>query len=114
MDNDGDTALIHANQPSRRLPIIYPNGSLDHQSVVETLLEAGADINAKNNDGMTALISASIYDYLSIVETLLQAGADKNAYDNIVSTALLWAVVSHHQSIVGVILPRKAPGSNEL
>ena len=58
---------------------------------VTSLLE-GTDINMQNEeDGMTALISASINGKRDIVELLLKAGADPNIKDALGQTALMGA-----------------------
>ena len=49
----------------------------DHE-VLATLLEAGANVNARNNKGNTALIFASMYNTYKSVKVLLEAGADIN------------------------------------
>ncbi len=40
-----------------------------------TLLEAGADVNAKDNDGSTALMTGEEVGHTEIVEMLKKAGA---------------------------------------
>ena len=52
------------------------------------LIEAGADLNLKNNEGSTALHSAAFLCRLEIVEKLLENGADKELLNNYGSTAL--------------------------
>ena len=39
--------------------------------MVELLLESGADVNARDEDGSTALMCACEHGYIDIVETLL-------------------------------------------
>jgi uncharacterized protein len=54
--------------------------------VAIALIEAGADVNIKNNEGSTALHSAAFLCHTEIVEALLENGADKtlkNNYGNI-------------------------------
>ena len=44
---------------------------------VQTLLNAGADVNAKNRFGDTALKNAKENGHIEIVDLLLQAGAEE-------------------------------------
>ena len=46
---------------------------------VKSLLEKGADINAKNAEGMTALMEAASQGHANVVKLLLDEGADINA-----------------------------------
>ncbi|MDA2938760.1 ankyrin repeat domain-containing protein, partial [Acidobacteria bacterium AH-259-A15] len=48
---------------------------------IQALLRAGADVNAKDAAGFTALRYAALRGYTSAVETLLEAGADVNVKD---------------------------------
>jgi len=57
------------------------------------LLEAGADVNFRNNDGSTPLLIAAFFCHTEIVEALLKNGADKNIRNNAGSTALESIVV---------------------
>eukprot|EP00757_Euglenozoa_sp_SAG-D1_P016279 gene16279-22561_t len=43
-----------------------------HSNVVKVLLQAGADIQAKNQDGVTALMLACDNGHSNVVEMLLQ------------------------------------------
>jgi len=52
------------------------------------LIEAGADVNQRNDDGSTALITAAFMAHPDIVQALLDAGADRSITNNAGSTAL--------------------------
>ena len=52
------------------------------------LIQDGADVNSRNNDGATPLITAAFLCRTEIVQALLDHGADKNARNNAGATAL--------------------------
>lgn len=56
------------------------------------LLSAGADANAKDDDGLTALMYAAMYASADCVELLLAQGAAPNAKSNSGLTALMLAI----------------------
>ena len=58
----------------------------------KALIHKGADVNASNISGKTALHMASIDGSSDIVQLLIDAGVDVNASDNDGGTALKWAV----------------------
>ncbi|CAM9555167.1 unnamed protein product [Ectocarpus sp. 6 AP-2014] len=49
--------------------------------VVQTLLEAGADVCARDSAGGTALHAATLHRHVDVVRVLLEAGSDCNAID---------------------------------
>jgi hypothetical protein len=55
--------------------------------IARALIEAGAEVNLKNNEGSTPLHSAAFLCRLEIVEMLLENGADKDLLNNYGSTA---------------------------
>ncbi len=81
------------------------NGDLPR---VKTLLAKGADINAKDSNGATALIVASLYGNLEVVRELLSKGADINAKDHDGMTALMLASITGHVDVVQVLLAKGA------
>jgi hypothetical protein len=71
---------------------------------VAMLLENGADVNATDKWGRTALLWASHYGYTEIVKMLLKEGADVDASDNNGDMALIGATVYGHTEIVKKLL----------
>ena len=71
----------------------------DNLEIVELLLAAGADVNAKDVYGNTALIWASNKGNLDIVELLLASGANVNETNSSGYTALEYAVNKGYSEI---------------
>jgi len=67
---------------------------------VQALLGKGADVNAKDDMGETALIIAAYYGHTDTVKVLLEEGADVNAKNNKGITALRAAKLAGHNEIV--------------
>jgi ankyrin repeat protein len=95
---------IHAAQAAQQqrkqateleLQMIYEanHGTLTKSSL-DNYLSEGADINAKNNRGYTALIVAAWYDNIDAVKILIDAGADINARSQQGLTALMVATLA--------------------
>lgn len=51
--------------------------------VTKALCKAGCNVNAKNKEGETPLLTASARGYHDIVECLAEHGADLNATDKV-------------------------------
>ncbi|MBD2302569.1 ankyrin repeat domain-containing protein [Nostoc sp. FACHB-87] len=64
----------------------------DNLCQVKEIIARGADINAPNTDGLTALITASAKSRLSILKELLVLGANPNIGDDDGKTPLMYAV----------------------
>lgn len=75
-----------------------------HIAVVELLLAAGADINAKNKQGETMLYSASAGNHMDVIQILIDAGIDVNSKSTESNTALMLAASEGHSKIVKVLL----------
>ncbi len=54
--------------------------------IANALIDAGADLSVKNNDGATALHVAAFFCRVEITQKLLDAGADKTARNNFGAT----------------------------
>lgn len=87
----GDTALIRASW----------NG---HTEIVEALVEAGADVNVKDENGNIALIWASAVGYIEIVKALIEAGADVDAEYEDGCTALTASAELGNTEVVETLL----------
>lgn len=78
---------------------------------VQELLAAGADVNAGNRYGATALAYACDKGHTAVVNLLLERGANPNAKDSFYNfTPLGWAVQEGHAEIVRALLAKGAEG----
>ncbi|CAG8956335.1 hypothetical protein HYFRA_00003715 [Hymenoscyphus fraxineus] len=68
---------------------IHPNST--QLDVIKFLVENGADINAKDSDGMTALSNAVYLGNETVVQCLLENRADANIPDDLGRSALFFA-----------------------
>ena len=75
-----------------------------HKHVVKTLLEHGANVNAIDTTGVTAIGCAAGYGRRSIVSMLLAWGADARRPDAEGETPLLKAAWGGHADIVGMLI----------
>merc|ERR1711902_283161 len=83
------------------LMLAVSHGRLD---MVDLLLEAGADVNIRDEDGSTALMCAAEHGHMDIVKLLMKhPEININAVDNDGATALRVAMDASHRDI-GVLL----------
>lgn len=80
---NGFTALIYAAEGNTGTP-----------EVIDMLAKAGADLDARDKDGSTALMIGSRLKHAARVERLVELGADVSAVNNRGETALMYACAS--------------------
>ena len=76
---------------------------INNVDVLKALLDAGAKINATNNEGQTALMIAASNALVNNVRTLILAGADINARDKEGLTPLMYAKEEEKSAVVRLL-----------
>jgi ankyrin repeat protein len=78
-------------------------------AAVQALLAKGAEVDAKDNGGMTPLMWASEEGHLDVVQALITNGADINAktFENGM-TPLMWASEEGHLDVAQALITKGA------
>jgi ankyrin repeat protein len=79
-----------------------------HLEIVQKLIAARANLDAKTSDGLTALMQASQIGNLPIAKALLAAGADLNVKRNDGATALIGACQNGHVDVALELIKARA------
>jgi hypothetical protein len=79
---------LNKRNPEGGATALIAAASFGQNGTTSLLIEAGADLEVKNNEGSTALHTAAFLCREKIVKVLLAKGADRNARNNAGSTAL--------------------------
>jgi len=104
-DNSGKTPLDRARAADVAKLIeagadadyaLHDLASVGYVDRVRQLVDAGADVNAKDNNGRTPLRWAASEGHADVARLLVDAGADVNAKDNNGWTPLRWAASEGH------------------
>lgn len=74
-----------------------------NSDIVQILIDQGADVNAKNHRGLTALMGAAWAGRLDIVRKLLIYGAEIKARTTDGKTALIFANEREHFNIIALL-----------
>ena len=76
-------------------------------AVVQELLDAGADVNATDKHGGTALMMAAVNGHTDTVQVLLDAGADINMKHGFGKSAKMLAAEKGHSEVVELLEAEK-------
>jgi len=79
---------LNISEPRRNSSPLITAAAFGELEASKILIDAGANLNYKNDDGSTALHTAAFFGHLKIVEELLKKGTDKNLKNNDGKTAL--------------------------
>lgn len=92
-------------------PVLLAYVWRDSKGKVEKLLALGADVNAEDVDGDTALHGAARSGNVEILQMLLDKGALPNAKNKQGGTPLMWAAVYGNAEAANLLLNRGADAS---
>ena len=81
---------------------------------VQSLIDRGADVNARKGRYGNALQAASSKGHLNVVYILLESGADVNARGGKYGSALGAAIAEGHQTVIKLLLDSGAEDTGEL
>jgi hypothetical protein len=94
----------HANRAQPANGCLLRAAREGNADTVKALLSApGADVNATDERGSTALIEAARYGHDDVARALITAGANVKARDNDGKKALMLAVAGSHDDVVRVL-----------
>jgi ankyrin repeat protein len=115
-DNNGVTALMRVAQygydyQDDYVYFGYDNWEQDYNNmkdIARILIEKGADLNLKDNDGFNALMWAVQNDNYDIAKILIENGADLNLKDKGGLTAFMWAARLGDENIGKMLIEKGA------
>jgi uncharacterized protein len=82
----------HPNQPERTWSALHYATFAGHASLVEDLLSAGADVNARSTNGSTVVMMAAREGHAALAKRLLEAGANPALKNDYADDAVVWAM----------------------
>ncbi|XP_059092196.1 protein TANC2-like isoform X3 [Tigriopus californicus] len=94
----------HISDYLTNAPLVSVFANQGYLDMVALLIEFGADINAINSNGMTALMFAAKQGHLDIVRLLFQHGAVINLIDKTEMSALVFAAKSGHLNTISFLV----------
>lgn len=84
---EAGTNINRKDQMSGSAPLVSAV-SFGRTAIAKALIDAGADLNLKNNEGSTALHVAAFFCHIEIVQMLIDAKADKSIKNNFGATPM--------------------------
>ncbi len=93
-------------------PLHVAAGFKEDTSVIQALLDVGAELDARDARGRTPLhLAAAFNENPAVIRAFLDAGADRNARDEFDSTPLHFAAMYGNQRAIVVLLYAGADGN---
>ncbi|KAJ5577124.1 ankyrin repeat-containing domain protein [Penicillium sp. DV-2018c] len=106
LEAGAQTDLIHPSGEKKGSALNCATRNATDISLLKSLLDFGADVDASGNDGKTALTHAARTDNASFAMLLLEYGADINAVSADGSTPLTTAITYNSHNVLRLILNR--------
>ncbi|SVB74620.1 uncharacterized protein METZ01_LOCUS227474 [marine metagenome] len=100
--------LVGCEKPQPLDISIHDAAKAGNIEAVKQHLAAGADVNAKNEGGLTPLHPAAYEGHMEIVELLIAKGADVNTKDVDGLTSLHFAASNGHKDVVELLIAEGA------
>lgn len=104
---DGGKNFLFKDLIDIATPLYYAS-AVGLETVVPLLLEKGADVNAKTEDGKTALQIAAKNGHATVARILLDRGAEVDSEDSRRRTPLYWAATGNYIAVIKLLLARNA------
>lgn len=96
--------LLNAGANPNIRPASPLANALNNKEIADLLIAAGADINFKDKDGQTDLMTAAVEGRVALVKALIAAGANVNIQNNKGRTPLINAALHGKIEVVKVLL----------
>jgi ankyrin repeat protein len=103
----GAQVNLPSNNPMQVMPL-HSAAAHRHMSIARRLLDAGAEVNAKQHGGWTPLHSAVQNKQIPLVELLLERGADPNLSNDAGLTALAIAQAAADEESIALLRKHSA------
>ena len=107
-DKAENTNLPDCKANSRCLLDLSENWETITPADVQAMIDSGADVNAKNNNGLTPLHEAAYRGNAEVIPVLVKAGADVNAKNNNGLTPLHEAAYRGNAEVISVLIKVEA------
>jgi ankyrin repeat protein len=102
-------SMMAVGQPTSRKDLLNAVTAKDVDTAqIQALLSRGADIDARDAAGRTALFTATHGNRIEVARILIEAGADVNAKDRINDSPYLYAGARGHHGILTMTLAHGA------
>jgi ankyrin repeat protein len=102
------TVLWKSGEESTEAPLLVWAVSIEHLSLINSLIEHGANLNAQDNAGVSALSWAVWLENMNIVQILLKNKANPNLKNTKGDTPLTFAILKKNLNLVKLLISKGA------